>query len=251
MSNVPQRWMIRLGLVFGGMLVAVLLALNLAPLGAARADTSRDAQQPRLEVDLGMPMKAPPADIVPAPGRPAPPAPVPASASVGTTPAVASDGMTLKRVLVIDGPFRHGDYVWDEEGVPPGEVVITVDVKAQTIAIFRAGYQIGAAVVLYGADDYPTPVGTFPITEKDIDHRSNVYNNAPMPYMMRLTNDGVAIHASSVKWGNATHGCIGVPLAFAKLIFAQAKIGTKVIVTNGKMMAVPQDAQRAAAGMRN
>ncbi|MBN8817838.1 MAG: L,D-transpeptidase family protein [Sphingomonas sp.] len=156
--------------------------------------------------------------------------------------------MTLKRVLVVDGPFRHGDYVWDEDGVPDGEVIITVDIKAQTIAVFRAGYQIGAAVILYGADDYPTPIGTFPITQKKVHHISNLYN-APMPYMMRLTNDGVAIHASEVEWGNATHGCIGVPLAFAKLVFAQAKLGTKVIITSGKMMAVPQGAQMAQAGL--
>jgi lipoprotein-anchoring transpeptidase ErfK/SrfK len=59
----------------------------------------------------------------------------------------------------------------------------------------------------------------------------------------------VAIHASEVEWGNATHGCIGVPLAFAKLLFAQAKLGTRVIITSGKMMAVPKSAQMAQAGI--
>ncbi|MEP3765283.1 MAG: L,D-transpeptidase family protein, partial [Marinomonas sp.] len=58
----------------------------------------------------------------------------------------------------------------------------------------------------------------------------------PMPYMMRLTNDGIAIHASDVKWGWGTRGCIGVPLEFARLLFAQAKLGDRVIVTDGKMM---------------
>lgn len=246
MTTTLQRRMIRLGLVAGALLIAMLLALNIAPLGAARADTSGDMRSrvktPRLEVDLGMPMKAPQGNLPAEATRTQPMVPAP-------SPAVAAGGMTLKRVLVVDGPFRHGDYVWDEAGVPPGEVIITVDIKAQTIAVFRAGYQIGAAVILYGADDYPTPTGTFPILQKDADHYSNVYNNAPMPYMLRLTNDGVAIHASSVKWGNATHGCIGVPLAFAKLVFAQAKIGTKVIVTNGKMMEVPNGTQMARAGM--
>lgn len=239
MTTTTQRKMIRIGLVLMGLMILALLALSLAPMGIARADTA-----PRLEVDLGMTLQAPQAGeavVTHSTPKPAtPPKP---------QPALANDTMTLKRVLVVDGPFRHGDYVWDEDGVPQGEVIITVDIKAQTIAVFRAGYQIGAAVVLYGADDYPTPTGTFPIMQKKVHHISNIYN-APMPYMMRLTNDGVAIHASEVAWGNATHGCIGVPLAFAKLIFAQAKLGTKVIVTNGKMMAVPQGAQLDQAGLR-
>jgi hypothetical protein len=242
MTTTAQRKMIRIGLVLTGLMIAALLALSLAPMGIARADTA-----PRLEVDLGMPLQAPQAgEAVVTHSTPAAKVTAPAPKP---QPALASDAMTLKRVLVVDGPFRHGDYVWDEDGVPQGEVIITVDIKAQTIAVFRAGYQIGAAVILYGADDYPTPTGTFPITQKKVHHISNIYN-APMPYMMRLTNDGVAIHASEVAWGNATHGCIGVPLAFAKLIFAQAKLGTKVIVTNGKMMAVPQGAQLDQAGLQ-
>jgi lipoprotein-anchoring transpeptidase ErfK/SrfK len=240
MTTKTQRRMIRFGLAIGGVMSAAVLALSVSSMGFARADI------PRLEVDLGTVMQAPPTGEAPVAAQPTPAsAPAPTSA-----PVVAGDAMTLKRVLVVDGPFRHGDYIWDEEGVPQGEVIITVDVKAQTIAVFRAGYQIGAAVVTYGADDYPTPTGTFPITQKKVHHISNIYN-APMPYMMRLTNDGVAIHASDVAWGNATHGCIGVPLAFAKLIFAQAKLGTKVIVTSGKMMAVPQGTQLSQANLSN
>jgi lipoprotein-anchoring transpeptidase ErfK/SrfK len=78
-------------------------------------------------------------------------------------------------------------------------------------------------------------VGAFPITQKDADHVSNLYD-APMPYMLRLTNDGVAIHGSNVKWGNATHGCIGVPTAFARKLFSAVKLGDLVIITNGKML---------------
>src|SRR3546814_2970963 len=64
----------------------------------------------------------------------------------------------VKRILHIDGPFEHGDYVWDDKGVPDGPVVITIDLAAQTLSVFRAGYEIGAAVILYGADDKPTPL---------------------------------------------------------------------------------------------
>lgn len=237
MSKTAQFWTIRIGLVIAGLIVATTIALSLSPVGSAHADTARASDSPRpprIDVDPAVTAQEP----------------APAEAVARPAAMPADDALTLKRVLTVEGPFRHGDYVWDDEGVPPGEVIITVDLKAQTVAVFRGGYQIGAAVILYGADNYPTPLGTFRITQKKVHHISNLYN-APMPYMMRLTDDGVAIHASEVEWGNATHGCVGVPLAFAKLVFAQAKLGTRVIITSGKMMAVPENAQRAQASLIN
>jgi lipoprotein-anchoring transpeptidase ErfK/SrfK len=151
--------------------------------------------------------------------------------------AIDPQALAVKRVLPIDGPFRHGDYVWDESGAPAnGPVIITVDLKAQTLSVFRAGYEIGSAVIIYGADDKPSPLGAFPITEKDADHYSRTYNNAPMPYTLRLTSDGVAIHGSDVQWGNATHGCIGVPKPFAKKLFGVTRPGDLVVITNGRML---------------
>jgi len=146
-----------------------------------------------------------------------------------------SDKFVVKRILQIDEPFVHGYYKWDDEGVPEGELVVTVDLQAESISVFRAGYEIGAAVITFGDSEKPTPTGVFPISQKSKDHVSNIYGS-PMPYMLRLTNDGVAIHASDVKWGWGTRGCIGVPEEFARLLFEQAKLGDRVIVTNGKML---------------
>lgn len=161
--------------------------------------------------------------------------PQPAAAA---NPAPANDAhYVIKSALQIDGPLKHGDYVWNDDGVPAGPILITVDLTAQTLSVFRDGYEIGVAVILYGATDKPSPVGTFPITQMKKHHISNLYN-APMPYMLRLTNDGVAIHGSDVKWGSATHGCIGVPTEFAKLLFEQVKLGDRVIVTDGQMLQV-------------
>ena len=148
-----------------------------------------------------------------------------------------SDKFVVKRILQIDEPFVHGYYKWDDEGVPEGELVVTVDLKTESISVFRAGYEIGAAVITFGDSKKPTPTGVFPITQKSKDHVSNIYGS-PMPYMLRLTNDGVAIHASDVKWGWGTRGCIGVPMEFARRLFEQAKLGDRVIVTNGKMLGV-------------
>jgi lipoprotein-anchoring transpeptidase ErfK/SrfK len=163
------------------------------------------------------------------------PRPVPAKAPAPPAPA-APEPLVVKRVLPIGGPIRFGDYHWDTADVPAeGPLVITIDLEAQTLSVFRDGYEIGATAILYGADSNPTPLGQHQITQKKVHHISNLYG-APMPYMMRLTNDGVAIHASDIKEGLATHGCIGVPLAFAKLLFAQAKLGDRVIITRGKRL---------------
>ena len=160
------------------------------------------------------------------------------------TPVAAGDGLTVKRVLTLAAPLRHGDFVWDDAGVPAGPLIITVDLAAESISVFRDGYEIGTAAIVYGADGLPTPLGTFPITQKDAHHVSNLYD-APMPYMLRLTNDGVAIHGSMVRWDAATHGCIGVPTEFAKKLFAQAKLGDRVIITKGRMLALPKGATGA------
>ena len=175
----------------------------------------------------------------PAPvARPAPPAHVAAIAPLRVAPppvAAAKPTLIVKRVLDVAEPIRLGQWYWDDAGVPAGPIVITADIAAGTLSVFRGGYEIGTAAILYGADDKPTPLGVFPITQKDATHRSNLYD-APMPYMLRLTGDGVSIHGSEVKVGKGTNGCIGVPVPFARLLFGQAKLGDPVIVTDGRMI---------------
>lgn len=127
------------------------------------------------------------------------------------------------------GTMRFGDYIWNDKGVRPGAVWVRVDLTRQTLSVFRAGHEIGATVILYGATAKPTPAGVFPIQAKKVEHRSSLYD-AEMPYMLRLTGDGVAIHASQVRKGFATHGCIGVPRAFAKLLYDEVKVGDRVAI---------------------
>jgi hypothetical protein len=162
-------------------------------------------------------------------------APKPSAGSPPNSPFV------IKSILKIDEPIKFGQYFWDESQAPggarSGPLVITVDVQARTISVFRDGHEIGAAAILRGYGDKPTPTGVFPITQKDADHVSTIYD-APMPYMLRLTNDGVSIHGSKVERGYATNGCIGVPNDFAKRLFAQASLGDKVIITDGKRIGV-------------
>ena len=149
------------------------------------------------------------------------------------------DRFVVKHILDTGGPIPYGKYFWDETGAPAGPIVVTIDLGAETLSVFRAGYEIGTAAIIFGAEGKETPLGTFPITQKDKDHVSNLYD-APMPYMLRLTNDGISIHASEIRYENATHGCIGIPLGLAKKLFGVVKLGDKVIVTKGKMIGVGQ-----------
>lgn len=138
----------------------------------------------------------------------------------------------VKSLLAVKAPLQFGDYSWDDRGVPAGPTWIRVDLKSQLMSVFRGPHEIGTAVIVYGGDNKETPSGRLHILSKARDHRSSLYD-AQMPYTLRLTDDGVSIHASAVRWGAATHGCIGVPLAFAERLFGAAKVGDEVVVVGG------------------
>lgn len=152
-------------------------------------------------------------------------------------PKPTDEGFVIKRILPISGPIKYGEWHWDEQGVAPGPLVVTVDLDARVLSVFRGGYEIGATAVLLGTQEKPTPTGVFPITQKRKDHISNLYD-APMPYMQRLTNDGITLHATNVQNGYASHGCIGMPLAFAKKLFETTAVGDRVYITRGKQVGV-------------
>lgn len=156
-----------------------------------------------------------------------------------TTEVAADEPFVIKRVLPIEGPIRYGEWHWDEEGVPEGPLVMTVDLEARVLSVFRGGYEIGATAVLLGTQEHPTPLGSFPILTKERHNVSEKYNNAPMPWTLRLTWDGIAIHGGSeVENGYASHGCIGTPDPFAAKLFAAARKGDRVIITRGKRIGI-------------
>lgn len=180
---------------------------------------------------------APPAATSMAPAATAAPAPTtPAPAAALADPAATANAFVIKRILPIEGPIRYGEWHWNEDGAPAqGPLIITVDLEARVLSVFRDGHEIGATAVLLGTQEKPTPLGVFPITQKKEKHVSNLYG-APMPFMQRLTNDGISIHASNVQNGYASHGCIGTPMEFARKLFAATKMGDIVIITRGKQV---------------
>lgn len=164
------------------------------------------------------------------------------AAEAAPKPSIAADQpFVIKRILPIEGPIKYGEWHWDDEGVPPGPLVVTVDLDARVMSVFRGGYEIGASAVLLGTDDHPTPLGRFPILSKERHNVSEKYDNAPMPWTLRLTWEGIAIHGGhSVENGYASHGCISTPDGFASRVFDIAKKGDVVIITRGKTTGVGQ-----------
>lgn len=154
--------------------------------------------------------------------------------------APASTPYVVKSILEIRSPFRHGDWYWDESAAATGKIVVTVDLQAQVLSVFRDGHEIGTAVMIYGADAKPTPLGVFKVSFRKAVHTSSIYG-APMPYTLRLTNDGVSIHGSeSMRPDAATHGCVGLPIAFARKLFAVVQLGDTVIVSKGETLTAGQ-----------
>ncbi len=125
-----------------------------------------------------------------------------------------------------------GEFVWSPQVAPTGPLFIVISLPQQRAFVYRNGVQIGVSTVSTGRKGYETPTGLFTVLEKDADHRSNLYDDAPMPFMLRLTWGGVAIHAGRDPGYPQSHGCIRLPLAFAKSLFEAVPHGTQVVVTD-------------------
>ncbi|HQV02768.1 L,D-transpeptidase family protein [Novosphingobium sp.] len=112
-------------------------------------------------------------------------------------------------------------------------VLIVVSKSSRQMFVFKDGALWAKSPVSTGKRGHGTPNGVFPILQKRKFHRSNLYSNAPMPFMQRLTWSGIAIHAGHVPAYNASHGCIRVPHGFARSLFALTRAeATTVVVTN-------------------
>jgi hypothetical protein len=133
----------------------------------------------------------------------------------------------------VDTAFlKPGEYVWHPEVAPAGPVVAIVSLDEQRIYVYRNGIAIGLATISSDRRGHETPPGIYAILEKDRDHHSNLYDNAPMPFMERLTWSGVALHGGPLPGYPASHGCVRLPQAFAESLFAITQRGDTVVVAS-------------------
>jgi hypothetical protein len=127
--------------------------------------------------------------------------------------------------------LKAGQYVWAPEIAPQGPMLLMVNILTQRAVLFRNGVPIAASTVSTGRPGHATPTGVFTILQKQVEHYSSLYNSAPMPYMQRLTWQGVALHAGNLPGYPASHGCIRLPPAFARVLYGATKVGMTVVIT--------------------
>ena len=151
-----------------------------------------------------------------------------AAAAAAAQPATNGSPAIAERAAAL-GP---GQYVWDAKGAPSGPLLLTIDLTAQRVMVYRDGALIAASAISTGTMGRETPTGVFTILEKKVMHRSTTYDDAPMPYMQRLTSKGIAIHAGDLPGYPASHGCIRLPNEFAKQLYGVTQIGTPVMITD-------------------
>jgi hypothetical protein len=149
--------------------------------------------------------------------------------------APAARAQTVAAVSPTDvRALKPGDYLWYPQIAPDGPVVLVVSLDEQRAYVYRNGIAIGVSTISSGKAGKDTPTGVFTILQKNKDHRSNLYNNAPMPYMQRLTWDGIALHGGHLPGYPASHGCVRLPQAFAEKLFGITRFGDSVVVANAK-----------------
>lgn len=134
--------------------------------------------------------------------------------------------------------LQAGEYLWAPEVAPEGPVLLIVSLATQRAIVYRNGLPIGITTVSTGRPGHRTPTGVFTVLQRRVEHYSNLYNNAPMPYMQRLTWGGVALHGGHLPGYPASHGCIRLPHEFARLLYGATHIGMTVVVTD--QAAVPR-----------
>jgi lipoprotein-anchoring transpeptidase ErfK/SrfK len=154
------------------------------------------------------------------PARPAAPAAHPAKAGAPAT----------TRAKPRESRLKPGDYVWTPELSAKGPMVMFVSLHDQEAYVYRDGVRIGVSTISSGRTGYETPVGVFEVVQKQLMHHSNLYDDAPMPFMQRLTWDGLALHAGHVRGHPASHGCVRMPDGFAKALYAEATRGMTVVI---------------------
>lgn len=148
--------------------------------------------------------------------------------------SLAQENLDASNPSAAIAKLKPGQYLWAPKIAPSGPVLVIVSLTRQLAFVYRNGILIGVSTVSTGMKGHATPTGVFTVLQKKVEHYSNLYNNAPMPYMQRLTWDGIALHAGQLPGYPASKGCVRMPKAFAKLLYGTTKLGMTVVVTDNE-----------------
>lgn len=145
----------------------------------------------------------------------------------------ASDAASQARVDMVeafgDKTLRPGQYVW-RDVTANGPERLVVSLSDQLAYLYRGDALMAVATISTGRDDKPSPTGIFSVLDKKPFYRSKKYDNAPMPWMQRIDQYGIALHGGFNPGYPASHGCIRLPVAFAKKLYSVTDIGTPIYI---------------------
>jgi lipoprotein-anchoring transpeptidase ErfK/SrfK len=127
---------------------------------------------------------------------------------------------------------------------PRGPLQIIISLDKQQLTLYSGGQVIAHSRVSSGKRGHSTPTGIFSVIQKDRFHRSNIYDDAPMYFMQRITWSGVALHQGVVPNYPASHGCVRLPAAFAQQLWTTTQIGARVIIAHDQV--APVEIEHAA-----
>jgi len=159
------------------------------------------------------------------------PAPV-ASNEVGYHWTVGNAPQAHKDMVAEFGKLglKPGEYVWAATAPADGDTKIVVDLLTQMTYVYRGDKLLGASSMSSAKTGHITPYGYWSILEKRPFYRSKKYENAPMPWMQRIDEYGIAFHGGNNPGYPASHGCIRLPMKFAEKLYGLTKIGSKVVI---------------------
>jgi hypothetical protein len=139
-----------------------------------------------------------------------------------TAPAAAAAAKQARPARVVEATAPR------EAGEP---IMAIVSIKSQLVTFYDADGWIVRAPVSTGTSGRETPAGVFAVLEKNKDHHSNMYDDASMPNMQRITWNGIALHGGPLPGYAASHGCVRMPFGFAEKQFDKTRIGMRVIIS--------------------
>ena len=154
-----------------------------------------------------------------------------------TVTLAAMAALTALTGLTADAAARPARPAPPTEATAPREagepIMAIVSIKTQRVTIYDADGWILRAPVSTGTTGRETPAGVFALLEKNKDHRSNMYDDAEMPNMQRITWNGIALHGGPLPGYAASHGCVRMPFGFAEKLFDKTRLGMRVIISPG------------------
>ncbi|MGJ0507412.1 MAG: L,D-transpeptidase [Methylocystis sp.] len=149
---------------------------------------------------------------------------------IGTGAVLPAGSAFANEMLKEISQLKPGEFTWRPERAAAGPVSVVVSIPEQRVHVYRNGVRIAVSTCSTGKPGHETPTGVFVVLEKDKNHHSSIYDDAPMPNMNRLTWSGVALHAGNLPGYPASHGCVRLPAQFSELLFGVTHIGTPVII---------------------